>query len=217
MESTCADKCNEKNVRIMKLSSLYAKVVKKFRGSSVVGSVVDKTSVIYSGSNIVDSTIGRYSYVGYDCKLDCVDLGSFCSLADHIFIGGREHPMNWVSTSPVFQNVVHSGPSKRFSRFDIAAHQRTVIGNDVWIGHGAVIKAGVQVGHGAVIGSGAVVVKDVPPYAVVVGVPAKVLKYRFEQDIIERLLDVQWWNLPDDELQKKAQEIRNPEKFLSNI
>lgn len=111
--------------------------------------------------------------------------------------------MDWVSTSLVFQNVRHSGPSKRFAKFDLPKSKKTVIGNDVWIGHGVTIKQGVVVGDGAVIGSNAVVTKDVPPYAIVGGVPAKVVKYKFPQEVIERLEEIQWWNLPDEENTKR--------------
>lgn len=85
----------------------------------------------------------------------------------------------------MFQNVRHSGPTKRFARLDVPKNQKTIIGNDVWIGHNVTVKQGVTIGHGAVIGSNALVTKDVPPYAIAGGVPAKIIKYRFKEDIIE--------------------------------
>ena len=92
--------------------------------------------------------------------------------------------------------------------------KRTIIGNDVWMGHGAIIKAGITVGDGTIVGAGAIVVKDVPPYAVVGGVPAKVLKYRFSEDMINDLLTTQWWNASDDIIQKYAIYMNDYKRFV---
>lgn len=201
----------------MKLSYIYAKIIRKIRGKAIINSNIHHTAVVYSGSQIVNSQLGRYSYCGCDCEINNTDIGSFCSISHRVYIGGAEHPINWVSTSPVFENVRHSGPSKRFSQFDVPLPKRTVIGNDVWIGYGATIKQGVQIGHGAIIGSKALVTKDIPPYAIVGGIPAKVIKYRFEKEIIDGLLLTKWWNLPDEEIQKYSHLIKDPKAFISQL
>ena len=196
----------------------YSKFFKKIvRGKCIVNSDIHKTAKINSGATIVDSTIGRYSYTCYDDEIVNCEIGQFCSISDEVVIGGAEHPMDWVSTSPVFQNVKHSGPKKKFAEFAYEGIKRTVIGNDVWIGRRAIIKAGVRIGDGAVIGSGSVVTKDVPPYAIIGGVPAKVIKYRFDEGSIQALLLSKWWDLDDDELSKHAQYIDNPKAFLDSI
>ncbi len=202
----------------MTLQYLYAKFFKKIlRGKCLKNCVLGKGVVIYSGSNMVNSTIGNYSYCGYDCLICNTEIGAYCSIADNVCIGVAEHPLEWISTSPVFQKVKHSGPAKRYAEFDLPKSKRTRIGNDVWIGHHAAIKQGVCIGDGAVIGTGAVVTKDVPPYAIVGGVPAKLIKYRFSEDIIEDFLKIKWWNLPEEILQKVAAYIKEPEKFISEI
>lgn len=201
----------------MTLSYLYSKLLKKIRGRAIINSSVHPSSVIYSGSSFVNSMIDKYSYCGYDCEIINCEIGKYCSIASHVSIGGDEHPINWVSTSPVFQKVKHSGPTKRFSCFELNSSKRTIIGNDVWIGHNALIKQGVIIGDGAIIGMGAVVTKDVPPYAIVGGCPAHLIKYRFDNEIIQDLLDLQWWNCDEMTLQAVAPFIKEPIVFIAKL
>lgn len=197
------------------LSYLYSKIMRKFLiGKSIINSKIDNSSKVNSGCNIVNTQVGKYSYIGYDGEIVNCKIGNFCSVASGVRIGGAEHPIDWVSTSPVFQNVKHSGPQKRFARLTLPASKKTEIGHDVWIGYNAIVKAGVTIGNGAVIGAGAVVTKDVPPYAVVAGNPAKVIKYRFDDETIKELESMKWWNLSDDRLSIIANMINNPKEFV---
>ena len=146
--------------------------------------------------------IGEHTYIQHNTVLsDTVHIGKYCSIADYVAMGFGDHPMTTLSTSP-FQYM--NNDSKAFGDIDVPksnlikrAFKDTNIGNDVWIGYRAFIKAGVTIGDGAVIGAGAVVTKDVEPYAIVGGVPAKLIKYRFDENIRNQLLDLKWWDLPE--------------------
>ncbi|MBQ2645031.1 CatB-related O-acetyltransferase [bacterium] len=136
--------------------------------------------------------IGRGTYLRRDVFVDdYTEIGRYCSIANDVIIAASEHPITNFSTHPISYDV-ENYPGKE---------TKTIIGNDVWLGTRAIIKKGVKIGDGAVIASGAVVTKDIPPYAVVAGVPTKIIKYRFNDDIIEELLNIQWWNFPLAKLQ----------------
>lgn len=201
----------------MIIGYLYAKAVQKLRFYALKNSMFHKTCRIGSGCNIINSTMNRYSYCGHDCEIINSAIGGFCSISDHVYIGGEEHPTNWVSTSSVFQDVKHSGSKKRFARHVLPSVKQTIIGSDVWIGHAVTIKQGVTVGHGAVIGSNALVTKDVPPYAVVGGVPAKILKYRFDEQTIQELLNCRWWEKSDEQITECSHLIKDPINFIKRI
>ncbi|WP_329955284.1 CatB-related O-acetyltransferase [Xanthomonas albilineans] len=162
-------------------------------------------------SNDPRISIGPFTYGGAQFKVwsehERVEVGAFCSFAEGVLIfGGGEHRPDWVTTYPL--RIAFNSPN---AGQDGHPHTKgyTVIGNDVWIGHGAIVLSGVTVGDGACIGAGAVVSKDVPPYAIVAGNPARVVRMRFEQQIISRLLQIRWWNWP-------IEKIRAFESLLCN-
>ncbi len=158
---------------------------------------------IKAESYLYEVSIGNYSYVSELCKIHKTVIGNFCSIASGVRIGLGIHPVDLVSTSPVFYSNQSIIPRfKRIKDHGVREYAQVSIGNDVWIGVNAVIRDGVTIGDGAVIGAGAVVTRDIPPYAVVGGVPARIIKYRFPLEQIDRLLATKWWNLPDKKLQE---------------
>ncbi|WP_316685166.1 DapH/DapD/GlmU-related protein [Undibacterium sp. Jales W-56] len=158
----------------------------------------------------------RHSFCGYDCDINCADIGSFTSIANDVVLGGGRHPMEWVGMSPVFYQGRDSVKAK-FSTHKRDSIKRVVIGHDVWIGRSAIVLPGVEIGCGAVVGAGAVVTKSVPPYGIVAGNPARLIRYRFDELTVERLIATQWWTLPDEDLHQLGPHFNDVEKFLETI
>lgn len=163
---------------------------------------------IYRNAHIINSTIGRYSYVGIGSWICETDMGAFCSIASNVNIGLGNHTMSLLSTSPIFTEKHNATGYSWISESVAPPFRRVKIGNDVWIGYGAMILGGVNIGDGACIGAGAVVTKDVPPFAIVGGCPAKIIKYRFSPSTIERILDERWWDRPDEELKSSIPDFQ---------
>lgn len=134
-------------------------------------------------------------------------VGNFCSLAPGVMIYlGSEHRSDWVTTFPF---PVFWPEAERFTEYSRSRGDVT-IGNDVWIGESALILSGVTIGDGAIVGAGAVVRKDIPPYAIAIGNPAQIVKYRFDPNIVAELLAIQWWNWPDDKIRRALPSLLSP-------
>ena len=145
--------------------------------------------------------IGRCSYSGKNIYIANKDtkIGNFCSIGERCILGHGEHPINYLTTSPyLYFDRLGYKSSNVVSHNEFWDSKPIEICNDVWIGDSVFIKNGIRIGDGAIVGAYSVVTKDVPPYAIVVGNPAKIIKYRFDSDTIDFLLKAQWWNLPDE-------------------
>lgn len=158
-------------------------------------------------------SLGRYVYIGWDTHITaCRSIGSFCSISHNVKIGLGNHALDHVGTSPVFYSQRKGWVSR--DTFSEDAEGLCEIGHDVLISAGVIIIRGIKIGHGAVIGAGTVVTKDVPPYAIVAGSPAKVIRYRFDETTISRLLKSEWWSWPEERLKKESGSFNNVGLFL---
>mgnify|MGYP001480982148 CR=1 FL=1 len=193
---------------------LLSKSLRRFRPPALYKCNIDDTAKIMANSDLNNVSMGRYSYCGYGSRINNCDIGSFSSIAENVAIGFGEHRMDYVSTSPTF-NTGSNILKRNFSVLPRAAEPKTYIGNDVWIGLNVIIKAGVSIGDGAVIGAGSIVTKDVPPYSVFVGAPAYQIRTRFDEQTIQRLLELKWWDWSEDRLDNLGEFFDKPEDLLN--
>lgn len=165
--------------------------------------------------NIQRTEMGRFSYIGYSSTVYGARIGRFCSVASGVRIGLGIHPVDHVSTSPVFysaQNVF--GKNWVGDQHQEPEYREVVIGHDVWIGANAMVMGGVTIGHGAIVAAGAVVTKDVEPYSIVGGVPAKLIKHRFPPEMAKAIESSAWWDAEEALLKMGARVFADPKTFL---
>ena len=169
--------------------------------SSFLNSKLGRYSRIYPFTKVSDTQIGAYTYISYGCIINNCQIGNYSSIARGVKIGLGKHPANFISTSPIFYSL--NNPLKKFfvKSQKFTEFERTTIGNDVLIGVNVVILDGLTIGDGAIIGANAVVTKDIPPFAIAVGSPAKIIRYRFSEENMQKLLSIKWWNKDISELE----------------
>lgn len=196
-----------KTCNISKLSFVSGKCF--FEGENKIG----KGSVFY------DSFMGYASYMGNNNRFVNVKIGRYCSIGSNVKVISSTHPVhNMISTHPAFYSTMYNRlsyveKSKFQEELKTSDGFSCVIGNDVWIGDYVLIKGGVIIGDGAIIGMGAVVTKDVLPYEIVGGIPAKTIKYRFSDEVVKKLLIIKWWDKPKEWIQKNAEKFSDVDGF----
>ena len=192
------------NVNVMPSSKVLNSVLDSYvtihDKCSVNKSVLKSNVAIYEGSSIHAVDIGRYSYFASGSHVSMAKFGSFCSIGPYLICGYGDHPVDFVSTSPVFFSTgKQCGVS--FSDEDLFEERKEIlVGHDVWIGARVFIRDGIKIGNGVIIAAGSVVVKDVPDYAIVGGIPAQIIRYRFTEKIMDQLLDLNWWDWNESKL-----------------
>jgi phosphonate metabolism protein (transferase hexapeptide repeat family) len=198
-----------------------------FRDPGTAGKALGPEPCIHPSASVRDSTLGAYtevgarttlaevemgdySYVVHDAQVIYATIGRFCSIASHTRVNPGNHPLERVALNHFTYraSAYGLGPDEA-GFFDWRRSHRVVLGHDVWLGHGVIVLPGVTIGTGAAIGAGAVVTKDVPPFAVAVGNPARVIRFRFPEAVRDSLLRVAWWDWPRDKLAAALDDIRN--------
>lgn len=203
----------------------YYKNKKKYRNLKFNISVDLDISCVFEGANKIcershyKGYMGYGSYIGTDCYIEA-RIGRFTSISNFVRCNLGVHPYKYpyVSTSPMFFSLLKQ-TGKTFAKKQLFDELKPpiIIGNDCWIGQNVFIAGGVKINDGAVVYAGSVIVKDVPPYAIVGGVPAKVLGYRYEPEIIQLLLDFKWWNKPIEWLKDNYEYFSNLDSFINLI
>lgn len=180
-------------------------------------------NVVHNKCIVIESEIGEGTYIHDGASLKRTKVGKWCSISPEVKVIIGNHPTEkFVTTHPLFYSAKEYAGLKwrnetvypEYSYTDETKRWYCEIGNDVWIGTRALLMSGVKIGNGAIVAAGSVVTKDVPPYSIVGGVPARVIKYRFRQDQIEKLEDVKWWNSNLEELERNVRKFDSIDFFL---
>jgi phosphonate metabolism protein (transferase hexapeptide repeat family) len=187
--------------------------------ASLRGVILGRYTEIKERVQFWESELGDYSYIERHGEVIYASIGKFCAIASDVRINALNHPIERIS-----QHKFTYRPNEYFTgaKIDKAyresrQRERVEIGHDVWIGHGAIILPGVRIGHGAVVAAGAVVTRDVEPYAIVAGVPARFLRWRFAPDVSSRIIALAWWDWDHERLAGAVGDMRElaPEEFLA--
>lgn len=210
-------------LKLRVLSHLYKirlanKTCRIYSGAAISNSSLGEYAVLFKNVFIYKSKIGAHTYIQEDSKVYNSDIGPFCSIASSVVIGLVGHPTHLISTHPAFYDNTQPLPYFMVEELKYQAPvEKTIVGADVWIGHGAFLKSGITVGTGSIIAAGAVVTGDVAPYSIVGGIPAKEIKKRFDEKLCNDLLESRWWEQPKEKLKNFSAYFNDPEKFLVEL
>ncbi len=201
---------------------MRSKLLKRYKTLSVgyLSTIIDCTfseeNHVFPYANLVNVELGKFTYVGGNTYIKNTRVGNFCSIAAECRIGLGIHPVNLVSTHPCFYAPKHEWSIHPDREVGITEYNNIEIGHDVWIGTRVIIVDGVKIGNGAVIAAGSIVTKDVPPYAIMAGVPAKILKYRFEPAEVDTIQKTAWWDWDTEKIKREKGQFLDLNRFTGS-
>ncbi len=170
---------------------------------------------IGESNNIQESVIGNFSYTSENCQIINSMIKNFVNIASYVRINPSQHPMHWASQHHIqYRKEMFGMGIDDDSFFDWRREKKVTIGNDVWLGHNVVVMGNVTIGDGAVIGSSSVVTKDIPPFAIAVGNPAKVIRYRFDESTVQSLQKIAWWDWSYEQIKIAIDDFKNIDEFI---
>jgi acetyltransferase-like isoleucine patch superfamily enzyme len=192
--------------------------------SNIKRSTLFGNNAVGNRTIILKCEVGKGTYFGNNCNFTDTKIGNFCSIGNRVEVTAAQHPIReFISTSPLFYTTRNQCKSyikrEKFPNFKYleGTKYKAVIGNDVWIGNNVIIIGGIRISDGAVVAAGAVVTKNVEPYEIVGGVPAKHISYRFDSKTIETLIQIQWWKKSDEWLSENAELFSNINLFIEKF
>lgn len=205
-----------KLIRLLYYSIKYDISPIEFFNVSTKSKISSKVNLLGS-YNITNSEINDYTYLAPNAKVSYTTIGKYCSIGPNFLCGWGIHPIDGISTSPMFYSIMKQNGYAICKKSKVDERKYVTIGNDVFIGANVTVLDGVTIGDGSVIGAGAVVSKNIPPYAVAVGCPIRIIKYRFKEDVIQQMLELEWWNKEDSIHSKIEKNFFDIEKFLCQL
>jgi acetyltransferase-like isoleucine patch superfamily enzyme len=193
-------------------NNIYYEYLKNY----IQNSNISIKTKIYPPFKIDSSIVGDYTYIAQNSIISNTTIGKFCSIGANVVCGWGIHPTNGISTHPMFYSTQKQNGITLSKNDKIEERKPIKIGNDVFVGVNVTILDGITIGDGAIIGAGAVVTKDIPPYAIAIGNPIEIIKYRFSREQIEKILKIRWWDFEYEKLQNLSDNFFDLNTIIKN-